>query len=66
VQETDEGHQLQIVVTDTTEDNSGTATASAAIYVGAQQDDWKTAANGSWGTAGNWSNGVPTSSLAVC
>jgi hypothetical protein len=61
VQEGD--HQLQIVVTDTTEDHSGTATASAATYVGTQGDDWNTAASGSWGTATNWSNGAPTSSL---
>src|SRR5215471_4326566 len=37
--------------------------ACAASYVGTQQDDWNTAASGSWGTAANWSNGVPTSSL---
>jgi FecR protein/Bacterial Ig-like domain len=63
VQEGDEGHQLQIVVTDTTEDDSGTATASAATYVGTQVHDWNTAVSGSWGTAANWSNGVPTSSI---
>ncbi len=63
MQQGDQGHQLQIIVTDVADDNGGTATASAATYVGAQQDDWNTAASGSWGTGANWSNGVPTSSI---
>src|SRR5262249_6180990 len=48
---------------DVADNNGGTATASAATYIGTQADDWNTAASGSWGTAANWSNGVPTSSV---
>jgi VCBS repeat-containing protein len=64
VQALADGQQVTDVFTYTDSDNHGGSSASTltvTVTGAAEEDHWSTATSGVWGTASNWSNGVPTS-----